>query len=91
MTLSKTQRESHLQKSFSRLESAGDKDLGEEPSSFSELFHGFLAIGMLGTDQVIANPSTPIYSIPVDKLTDEETGVSESGLRLINEDKSFES
>lgn len=86
MTLSKTQRDNHPQKSYSTLNSARDKDLGEEPSAFSELFHGFLAIGTLGTDQVIAGPSAPIYSIPVDNLADEETGVTESELRLINEE-----
>nr|XP_017217166.1 PREDICTED: uncharacterized protein LOC108194734 [Daucus carota subsp. sativus] len=70
-----------------RPESAGEKkDLGEEPSSFSELFHGFLSIGTLGTDPIIVDPSTPISSISVEKLADERTEVTESELRLINEE-----
>ncbi|KAL8121391.1 protein LAZY 1-like [Apium graveolens] len=85
-TLSKTQRDNHPRKSYSSLKSAGNKDLGEEPYAFSELSHGFLAIGTLGADQVIADPLTPIYSISVESLTDEETGVTESELRLINEE-----
>lgn len=86
--LSKTQRENNLRKSFASLEAAGadDDDLGEESSAFSELFHGFLAIGTLGADPVITDPSTPTFSISVENITEKETEVTESELRLINEE-----
>lgn len=86
-TLSKTQKENHLQKSFSSLESAIEKDLIEEPSASSELFHGFLAIGTLGTNPFTADSSTPTFSISVENLTEKETEVTSSALRLINEVK----
>lgn len=82
------QRENHLRKSFASLDSVGaeDDDLGEEPSAFSELFHGFLAIGTLGSDPVITDPSTPKFSISVENITEKETEVTESDLMLINEE-----
>ncbi|KAL8106494.1 protein LAZY 1-like [Apium graveolens] len=84
----KLQRENHLRKSFASLDSAGaeDDDFGEEPSAFSELFHGFLAIGTLGSDSIITDPSTPKFSISVENITEKETEVTESDLMLINEE-----
>ncbi|KAK1381627.1 putative sphingosine phosphate lyase [Heracleum sosnowskyi] len=84
----KMQRENYHRKSFASLDSAGaeDDDLGEEPSAFSELFHGFLAIGTLGSDPVISDPSTPKFSISFENITEKETQVTESDLRLINEE-----
>ncbi|KAL1807346.1 protein LAZY 1 [Daucus carota subsp. sativus] len=84
----KIRRENVRRKSFAGLELAGaeDDELGEEPSAFSELFHGFLAIGTLGSDPIIGDPSTPKFSISVDNITEKQSEVTESDLRLINEE-----
>ncbi|XP_059446899.1 protein LAZY 1-like [Corylus avellana] len=79
----------HLRKSFTGLEAAivEEEDYGEETSAaISELFHGFLAIGTLGADQAIADPSTPTFAISVENITEKETEVTENDLKLINDE-----
>ncbi|GMY26576.1 protein LAZY 1-like isoform X1 [Fagus crenata] len=79
----------HLRKSFTGLEAARveEEDYEEETSAaISELFHGFLAIGTLGTDQVITDPSTPTFAISVENITEKETEVTENDLKLINDE-----
>ncbi|KAL4333272.1 hypothetical protein GQ457_07G017430 [Hibiscus cannabinus] len=81
------QPQSHLRKSFAGVESARveEEDYEEEESSaISELFHGFLAIGTLGSDQNIPDPSTPTFAISVENITEKETDVTENELKLIN-------
>ncbi|KAG4201990.1 hypothetical protein ERO13_A05G310200v2 [Gossypium hirsutum] len=81
------QPQSHLRKSFAGIESAQveEEDYEEESSSaISELFHGFLAIGTLGSDPNIPDPSTPTFTISVENITEKETDVTENELKLIN-------
>lgn len=82
------QREQHLRKSFAGLESEVGEDDYEDESShpMSEIFHGFLAIGTLGSDQVISDPMTPKFSISVENITEKETEVTENELKLINDE-----
>ncbi|XP_027095568.1 protein LAZY 1-like isoform X1 [Coffea arabica] len=83
------QRDNQLRKSSASTDAArtdGD-DIGEETSAaLSEFFHGFLAIGTLGTDPVTADPSTPTFSISVENIMEKETEVTENELRLINDE-----
>ncbi|KAM7484043.1 hypothetical protein LguiA_000052 [Lonicera macranthoides] len=84
---SKTHRDNHLRKSFASLEAARaeEEEFKEESSaSLSELFHGFLAIGTLGTDSIISDPSTPTFAISVENIMEKETEVTENELKLIN-------
>lgn len=79
----------YLRKSFTGQEGARveEEDYEEEPSAaMTELFHGFLAIGTLGTDQVSTDLSTPKFSISVDNITEKETEVTENDLKLINDE-----
>ncbi|XP_016443934.1 protein LAZY 1 [Nicotiana tabacum] len=87
--LSKGQRDNHRRKSFAGLEAAAraDEDLEEESSAaLSELFHGFLAIGTLGTDPLLDDPSTPTFSISVENIAEKDTEVTENELKLINDE-----
>ncbi|CAN4123356.1 unnamed protein product [Withania somnifera] len=88
-SLSKAQRDNHLRKSFAGLEASAraDDDLEEESSAaLSELFHGFLAIGTLGTDPLLDDPSTPTFSIAVENIAEKDTEVTENELKLINDE-----
>ncbi|CAL5398359.1 unnamed protein product [Camellia sinensis] len=88
-SLGKAQRDNHLRKSFASLEAARvEEDDFEEESSvaISELFHGFLTIGTLGSDPVITDPSTPTFAISVENITEKETEVTENELKLINDE-----
>ncbi|KAL3500994.1 hypothetical protein ACH5RR_035443 [Cinchona calisaya] len=83
------QRDNQLRKSFASLDTPrGDEDDLEEDTSaaLSELFHGFLAIGTLGTEPVINDPSTPTFSISVENIMEKETEVTENELKLINDE-----
>lgn len=77
-----------LRRSFVGLEAVQiEEDYEEEPSeAISEIFHGFLAIGTLGSDPNITTPSTPTFSISVEKITEKETEVTENELKLINDE-----
>ncbi|KAL6983940.1 hypothetical protein U1Q18_017312 [Sarracenia purpurea var. burkii] len=84
----KAKRDNHLRHSFASLEAARvEEDDYEEESSTanSELFHGFLTIGTLGSDPVFTDPSTPIFSFPIENITEKETEVTENDLKLIND------
>lgn len=65
-----------------------EEDYYEEESSASitDLFHGFLAIGTLGSDPVSTNPSTPTFAISVENIAKKETEVTENELKLINDE-----
>ncbi|KAK8526285.1 hypothetical protein V6N13_017337 [Hibiscus sabdariffa] len=79
----------HLRKSFAGVEAARvhEEDYDEDSSSvMSELFHGFLAIGTLGSDPNIPDPSTPTFAISVENITEKETEVTENELKLINDE-----
>ncbi|XVF85311.1 hypothetical protein PTKIN_Ptkin17bG0107500 [Pterospermum kingtungense] len=79
----------HLRKSFAGVEAARieEEDYEEESASaISELFHGFLAIGTLGSDPNIPDPSTPTFAISVENITEKETEVTENELKLINDE-----
>ncbi|PON54956.1 regulator of nonsense transcript protein [Trema orientale] len=83
------QKDNHLRKSFTGLEAvrAEEEDYEEESSAaISELFHGFLAIGTLGSDQIVTDPATPTFAISVDNITEKETEVTENELKLINDE-----
>ena len=84
------QRDYYLRKSFAGLEAAREEeedDFEEESSAaISELFHGFLAIGTLGSDPIVNDPSTPTFAISVENITEKETEVTENELKLINDE-----
>uniref|UniRef100_A0A5B7BUR6 Protein LAZY 1 n=1 Tax=Davidia involucrata TaxID=16924 RepID=A0A5B7BUR6_DAVIN len=87
--LGKAQRDSYLRKSFTSLEASRveEEDFEEESSAaISELFHGFLTIGTLGSDAVITDPSTPTFAISVENIAERETEVTENELKLINDE-----
>ncbi|KAK9008365.1 hypothetical protein V6N11_075263 [Hibiscus sabdariffa] len=78
----------HLRKSFSGVEAAevDEEDYEVDSSSaMSEIFHGFLATGTLGSDPNILDPSTPTFAISVENITEKETEVIENELKLIND------
>ncbi|XP_028124857.1 protein LAZY 1-like [Camellia sinensis] len=88
-SLGKAQRDNHLRKSFASLEAARvEADDFEEESSvaISELLHGFLTIGTLGSDPVSTDSSTPTFAISVENITEKETEVTENELKLINDE-----
>ncbi|KAI4343415.1 hypothetical protein L6164_010765 [Bauhinia variegata] len=83
------QRDHNLRKSFAGLEAARveDDDYEEESSAaLSELFHGFLAIGTLGSEQAITDPSTPTFAISLEDITEKESDITENELKLINDE-----
>ena len=66
---------------------AEEDDYEEESSAaISELFHGFLAIGTLGSEQIMNDPATPTFAISVENITEKETEVTENELKLINDE-----
>lgn len=77
-------------KSFAGLEAAKvEDDEHEEESSGAmyELFHGFLTIGTLGSEQVATDPSTtPTFGFYVENITEKEDAVTENELKLINDE-----
>ncbi|KAM7269078.1 hypothetical protein ACFE04_024575 [Oxalis oulophora] len=80
-----------LRKSFAGLEAAASRiaeDYYEEDSSaYSELFHGFLAIGTFGSETSITDhPATPTFPFSVDNITEKESEVTENELKLINDE-----
>lgn len=52
----------------------------------SELFHGFLTIGTLGLEPNVAEPTTPKFAISCQSVYEKETLVTETGLKLINDE-----
>lgn len=52
----------------------------------SELFHGFLTIGTLGSEPNIAEPTTPKFAISCQSVYEKETLVTETGLKLIHDE-----
>ncbi|XP_030496578.2 protein LAZY 1 [Cannabis sativa] len=85
-----SQRDNHLRKSsFTGLDNEEDyydQDESSSSAAISELFHGFLAIGTLGSDQMMTDPATPTFAISVDNITEKETEVTENELKLINDE-----
>ncbi|KAK4413146.1 protein LAZY 1 [Sesamum alatum] len=88
-SLGKAQRDNYRRNSFTCLEAARveEEELDEEPvAALTELFHGFLAIGTLGTEPITTDPATPTFSISVDHIAEKETEVTENELKLINDE-----
>lgn len=56
-------------------------DEEESSAALSELFHGFLAIGTLGTDPLLDDPSTPTFSISMENIAEKDTEVTENELK----------
>lgn len=90
-----SQKDNYFRKSFAGLDSAirveGQEEEYEEPDDFgmeesSAFFHGFLAIGTLGSDPLLADPSTPTFGFSFDNITEKETEVTENELKLINDE-----
>ncbi|KAG4998833.1 hypothetical protein AAZX31_20G233800 [Glycine max] len=73
--------QSHLQKEVRK---SLDHDEYEEDSAGAmyELFHGFLAIGTLGSEA----STTPTFAISVENITEKEDEVTENELKLINDE-----
>lgn len=59
------------------------EEASEKASSY-ELFHGFLAIGTLGSESLDTEPPTPTFPIPFQNEIDKENEVTEIDLQLIN-------
>ncbi|PON61279.1 regulator of nonsense transcript protein [Parasponia andersonii] len=53
-------------------------------TTISELFHGFLTIGTLGSEASINEPETPTFATPSENITDGRIKVTENDLKLIN-------
>ncbi|XP_060667612.1 protein LAZY 1 isoform X1 [Ziziphus jujuba] len=65
---------------FSQIEA----NIEEETSTIiSELFHGFLTIGTLGSEPNIAEPETPTFATPLENTTETKPEVTENDLKLI--------
>ncbi|GFQ06698.1 hypothetical protein PHJA_002813800 [Phtheirospermum japonicum] len=82
----RAQRGNYHRNSFTSLESARVDHEDDPEDDITELFHGFLAIGTLGTEQFTSNPATPTFSISVDHIAEKETEVTENELKLINDE-----
>lgn len=75
--------------SFAGLEAAAvEEDDYEEESAaeMSQLFHGFLAIGTLGSEPCSIDPATPTFTYSIEYITEKETEVTEDELKLINDE-----
>lgn len=55
-----------------------------EPETSTELFHGFLAIGFLGSEAAPSEPATPTFAVTLDNMTKEAVEVTEDDLKVIN-------
>ncbi|KAK0573875.1 hypothetical protein LWI29_014931 [Acer saccharum] len=91
------QREHQMRNSFAGLEAArvveedDYEDDHQSSAAISELFHGFLAIGTLGSSDPnnnnVPDPSTPTFGISsLENITEKETEVTENELKLINDE-----
>ncbi|KAL6325603.1 hypothetical protein AAG906_023448 [Vitis piasezkii] len=78
------QPQKECQKKISECEAKRVEEDYEEESSnvVSDLFHGFLAIGTLGSNE----PSTPTFGVSSENMTEKETEVTEIDLKLINDE-----
>lgn len=89
-SFSKAKRADYLRYSFASSDAAREEEdhyAEESSAAVSELFHGFLTIGTLGSDDpTITLPSTPTFSISVENITEKETEVTENDLKLINDE-----
>lgn len=56
----------------------------ETSTEISEIFHGFLAIGFLGSEAAPSEPDTPTFAMTLDNMTKEAVEVTEDDLKLIN-------
>ncbi|XP_048128237.1 protein LAZY 1-like [Rhodamnia argentea] len=71
--------------SLSCFTSRFEENLESETSTeISELFHGFLAIGTLGSEAAPSEPATPTFAVTLDNMTKEAVEVTEDDLKLIN-------
>ncbi|KAI3417942.1 uncharacterized protein J3R85_014075, partial [Psidium guajava] len=71
--------------SLSCFTSRFEENLESETSSeIPELFHGFLAIGTLGSEAAPSEPATPTFAMTLDNMTKEAVEVTEDDLKLIN-------
>ncbi|XP_050101932.1 protein LAZY 1 [Malus sylvestris] len=57
---------------------------GETSATISELFHGFLTIGTLGSESSINEPETPTFATTLENLTQQKAEVTENDLKLIS-------
>lgn len=74
------------QKSLIGVKDNGEKEALEEesPTTISNLFHGFLAIGTLGSEPITTEPTTPKFAISFESVIEKETEVTDNELKLIN-------
>ncbi|XP_019426823.1 PREDICTED: protein LAZY 1-like isoform X2 [Lupinus angustifolius] len=83
-----THKDHNQRKSFAGSEAARtENDEYDEESSDAmyDLFHGFLTIGTLGSEQAVADASqTPTFAFYVENITEKEDEVTENELKLIN-------
>lgn len=82
------QADHHLRKSFAGFEArtGGEEAAEESLAAASELFHGFLAIGTMGSDSGFTEPATPTFANSVENITEKDTEVTENELKLISDE-----
>ncbi|PQP94473.1 protein LAZY 1 isoform X2 [Prunus yedoensis var. nudiflora] len=69
------------EKSFSESEANREE---ETSAIISELFHGFLTIGTLGSEPSINEPETPTFATTLENLSEQKTEVTQNDLKLIS-------
>ncbi|XP_031387986.1 protein LAZY 1-like isoform X2 [Punica granatum] len=80
------QADHHLRKSFAGLQAATGEAEEVPPAGASEPFHGFLAIGTLGSEPGFSDPATPTFPNYVENITDKDAEVTENELKMINDE-----
>ncbi|XP_043723230.1 protein LAZY 1 isoform X1 [Telopea speciosissima] len=81
-----SQKERTIGKSYLGVEVEDNNFEDESSEAISELFHGLLTIGTLGSDPVTSDPATPTFAISVENITEKETEATENDLKLINDE-----
>ncbi|KAJ7013785.1 protein LAZY 1 [Populus alba x Populus x berolinensis] len=62
-----------------------DENNGDETSIISsDLFHGFLTIGTLGSEPITSEPATPTFPMSLESITEENIEVTENELKIMN-------
>ncbi|KAE9604955.1 hypothetical protein Lalb_Chr10g0092031 [Lupinus albus] len=87
--LKQNQKSQNLRSSFAeKVDEDYYEGESEAASSMYDIFPGFLAIGTLGSDQVISDPSsTPTFALSFGNITEKEDEVvTQNDLKLINDE-----
>ncbi|KAH8483899.1 hypothetical protein H0E87_028348 [Populus deltoides] len=69
---------------FSENEGVGKNNRDEASIISSDLFHGFLASGTLGSEPTTSEPATPAFPVSLENMTEEKMKMTENDLKLVN-------